>query len=597
MNLNQLTVEDIKQFADNPDSFEVGLLCYETSSIEQFYYRSGTGITAKVGTKTGVYSVEIRSSGGNVSADCTCAAQDEVCKHRVAVLLYALYGDPDELVGNNSDEVEAIASGSSVASLPDDLEAALRGMGVDKLVEMVLKFVDEFPEVRHLLLSEGNLSPELLQPSQTNLGMVIRLKQEIQNFFEETYEQWIEKESYDEEERYYEDDYEEDYDDEEDYPDLDHVFSLVPTLELPDQINVLWEVVTEAHQYFVEEEYLIGTYEVRTALALFAKAVAAGEVPMPRKQGYIDSVLNLLQWEMFEDESLDGVIIDTLNLICTMPEDYLYVIQHLPEYSNHEDTFDWMADFYRQLGDDENYLRLREANLNQPFQYVELAYYWREQGEVEKYRATLERWVSTGRENHLDLGDQRSNTYYKIRSQDQNILSELSKFYQEQGDLENLYRLLMLRLREYGYSLALYHQLKEVATGLDRWELVYKEILDGVANVPKQLAEIYLEEEEWDKAIALSQNSPCGQFTDLKIAEGVKEHRPQGAIAIYDKMVIKYIQAKTRANYQTAAMYAGTIKSIYLDILKDASLWQGYIDQLRQTYRRYPALQDEFKGL
>ncbi|MBO0347540.1 hypothetical protein J0895_00110 [Phormidium pseudopriestleyi FRX01] len=63
------------------------------------------------------------------------------------------------------------------------------------------------------------------------------------------------------------------------------------------------------------------------------------------------------------------------------------------------------------------------------------------------------------------------------------------------------------------------------------------------------------------------------------------------------KVVLKYIKAKTRSNYQTAAMSAETLKSIYLDIVKDASRWQRYIDKLRQTYRGYPALQDEFKGL
>ncbi len=593
MNLNKLTVEDIKQFADNPDRFEASLLCYETSSIDQFYM-SGKGITAKVGTKMGVYSVEIRSGGGNVSADCTCAAQDAVCEHRVAVLLYALYGDPNELLETDLDEEEdEFAEGSSVDSIPDDLEAALRGLGVDKLVEMVLKFVEEFPEVRHLLLSEGNLSPELIQPPQKKQGMVLKLKQEIEDFFEETYQNFLESENSYDEDRYYYDDYEED----EDYPDLDDVFSVVPTLKFTDQIDVLWEVVNVAHQYFVEEDHLIGSDEVTKTLQLLANAVEESEVQMPEKQSYLDSLLSLFKWEMFENDELDGVIIDALDLICTMPEDYLYVIQQLPECSNHENTLDWMANFYLQLDDDENFLRLREANLDQPFQYMELAYFWREKGEMEKYRATLERWISIGRRNYIEVGDRKTTAYYGIDSEDKKILSDLTEFYQEQGDLENLYRVLMLRLREHGYSLALYHQLKEAATGLDRWELTRKQILDGLEGDPNPLAEIYLEEEEWDQAIALSEKSACGQFTALKIAKGVKEHRPQGAIAIYEKVVMQYIKGKTRSDYRTAAMHAEMLKSIYLDILKDASQWQVYIDKLRQTYRGYPALQDEFKGL
>lgn len=397
---------------------------------------------------------------------------------------------------------------------------------------------------------------------------------------------------------YYEDDYYEDEDeDDEDELDLDEVFELAETLDLRDQLDVFWSVVTWANHYFVEEEYLIGDEEIPKALERFAQVVLALEESGTQKQIYINSVVALLDWEMFQRAELDGVVKDTLDILCTTVEDYHYLIKQL-ESSPDEDAVDWIADCYRRLGDEKNYLRVRESNLMRPYQYLELASYWQEQGKLEKYRKTLERWVSLYNLDKLDRDDYGSlQDYYTDRNHHQLILSELSDFYQEKGDSENLYRILMLRLEESGYSLELYQEIKEVATGLKRWSLAQPRLLELASTNAAWLAEIYLYEQEWDKAIALSENSDCRGYTDLNIAQAVKEHRPEAAIAIYERVVIKYIQGKTRSDYQIAASYAQTLKSIYLDIIKDASGWQGYIDKLRKTYRGYPALQDEFKGL
>lgn len=592
MNLNNLTVEAIQELADNPTIFDQGELCYKRKSVDQFYM-SRKGMTAKVQTRQGNYTVEVRPGGGTLTMNCTCAYEDGVGDHRVAVLLYALYGDPDDPVGTDEDEIAKI---SSLTKTPDDLEVALRGMGVDELVKMVLQFVDEFPEVRHLLLSQVNLPSDIIPKKSTIKVTVKGLKKEIQNFFELVDEKYMEAE---EEESYYEDYYDEYYneEDDEDVPSLDDVFEWAKTLNLRDQLDVFWSVVTWGNHYFLEEDQLIGEEEIATALELFAAVVVALEESGTQKQIYINSMVALLDWEMFQQDELDGVVKDALDVLCTTPEDNRYLIQQL-EGCPHEDALEWIIDCYRRLGDEENYLRLREANLIHPYQYLELAHYWQLQENFEKYRRTLERWVSVYNLDKLDRNDYLNpQDYYTDRQQHQHILSKLSDFYQEEGDSENLYRLLMMRLRDNGYSLDLYQQIKEVATGLKRWSLAQPELLERAATNLASLAEIYLYDEEWDKAIALSENSACEDYTAIQIAQGVKEHRPEAAIAIYEKVVIKYIQGKSRSDYYTAAMHAERLKSIYLDILKDASGWQGYIDQIRKIYRGYPALQDEFKGL
>lgn len=83
----------------------------------------------------------------------------------------------------------------------------------------------------------------------------------------------------------------------------------------------------------------------------------------------------------------------------------------------------------------------------------------------------------------------------------------------------------------------------------------------------------------------------------MAIAQGFQEHWPEGAIAIDNKGVMKYIKGKMHSNYKNAVLYAEMLKSIDLDLMKDASLWPGYLDQLRQIERSDPALSDQFKKL
>ncbi len=81
------------------------------------------------------------------------------------------------------------------------------------------------------------------------------------------------------------------------------------------------------------------------------------------------------------------------------------------------------------------------------------------------------------------------------------------------------------------------------------------------------------------------------------MADGIKHHLPNEAMAIYEKLVTDYIGRQKRESYKSAATYAEKMKDIYLTVLKDQTTWKTWIAKLREENKRRPALQDEFRKL
>ena len=81
-----------------------------------------------------------------------------------------------------------------------------------------------------------------------------------------------------------------------------------------------------------------------------------------------------------------------------------------------------------------------------------------------------------------------------------------------------------------------------------------------------------------------------------KVADAVVSHRPDWVIRVSLKQSDDLI-AKTQSKlYPIAARWLERAKKAYHQKGQDAE-WQAYIDNLRTTYARRPALQREIQGL
>ncbi|RPI79176.1 MAG: hypothetical protein EHM41_24065 [Chloroflexi bacterium] len=114
--------------------------------------------------------------------------------------------------------------------------------------------------------------------------------------------------------------------------------------------------------------------------------------------------------------------------------------------------------------------------------------------------------------------------------------------------------------------------------------------------MPDALADFYLEEQDWDAAIAIAEKSIWSLNLLEKVADGVLDYRPDWVIRVSLEQAEELI-AKTQSNlYPAAAKWLSRAKKAYL-LKGQASEWQAYITNLRTTYARRPALQKVITGL
>jgi len=576
MNLQSLSEANVRELADSLPIFYRGEDYYHSDLVVRFSL-SPHQITAKVQGRYGLYTIHVRDDEDNLATTCDCPYDGLVCKHIVAVLLRYLRGE---------ERLEQRADGTGT----DVLAEALTALSHQELLNLVLTLEREHPNVRRSLLAVVPISRELLHQQPQQPQRVKVLKKQISQFLNE-----LEARSQ------YDDDYsDQEYDETEVYEELGTVFEEATTLHPADQIDVFWHAITAGDDLF--EEYPIGTTQIEEAIRFYAAAVQKLAAPPVEKQRYLTSLLSLLDLNLAQYGDIAGAVKQALDLLCTEPETIRYLITELAEYDHQASTVDWIAGYYLQLGDDENYLSFRQAHLNHEKQYLELAHYWQQKGNPAQYLATLEAGATFLLHPQEAAAERGSGDFpfysgYSYRQQS-GLLSELAAVYRQQSDAVNLCRVLMLTAEYSGVTLKLYQEIEAVAGELGRWQELRPQLLEWLQTSAEELARVHLYEQNWQAAIALAADRGV-RYESLRVlvAEGIKQHHPQEAIHLYDGMVEANIDRKQRKYYAMAAGHARAIKAIYMDILKDATGWKTYWQQVRDRYRRYPALQDEFARL
>ena len=146
-------------------------------------------------------------------------------------------------------------------------------------------------------------------------------------------------------------------------------------------------------------------------------------------------------------------------------------------------------------------------------------------------------------------------------------------------------------------SLELYQTLEKLSG--QNWETLKPALMrvfegDRFAG---EMVEIYLFEEEWDTAIAAADRLGDWQYNLVeKVADGVITVRPDWVIQTSRKQSQALIDKTQSKYYAIAAHWLTKMKQAYLSTGRKAE-WQAYLDGLKNTYSRRPALQAELKKL
>jgi uncharacterized Zn finger protein len=146
-------------------------------------------------------------------------------------------------------------------------------------------------------------------------------------------------------------------------------------------------------------------------------------------------------------------------------------------------------------------------------------------------------------------------------------------------------------------SLTLYGILKKLS-GVNWGNLkpILMQILQASPHMDV-LVDVYLSEEEWDKAISIAKKAGEWNYSLIeKVADAVFSFRPDWVIQASRKQAEGLI-AKTQSKYYaTAARWLAKMKQAYLASGRKEE-WLFYLEELKSTYSRRPALQAELRKL
>lgn len=577
MNLKTLTREQVERLADTDLIFQRGQAYLAAGAVTSFKYHASEGcLEAKVAGSNDFYRVEICQSNTDLNIDCSCPYDGEVCKHAIAVLLYFL--------NRQTTGSSVAAAQGQVASPPSVLGQVLEKMEPTRLVALLVELSEQNDTFRRTLMENITIPPQIVQQQPVNATGVRRLKSEITRYFKRlpaTLDEYYESEELDE---------------------IDDFFDEIATFNPKDQLELLDHLVAAGNA--VLDDYGINAVQLGRALSYYGQAASLLPLSSLEKQDYFSYLLASLEKLEIWDYGADRRDLKAgLDALATTKDDYSYLLKPLAGLDGHSATpaatlNNWIADYYRKLGDEKNYLAIREANLITEADYLELADYWHGKGNGKEYLATLEGWLVKLAE---DKAQHRSVPFVLAALQATGkIFERLVEHYAAQGDDQNLLRVLLVQAEHRGANLALYRRVKEVAGRLARWPTVRQQFLGLISSYNNEtLAEIYLYEKDWTAALELArQQTGYGQETvKAMVAEAVQPDQSEAAIELYASLVEYNIGRANRKYYQVAARYAAHIKEIYQQILKNSQSWQDYVGRIRSANNRRSALLDEFKGL
>ncbi|MDQ3755759.1 MAG: SWIM zinc finger family protein [Acidobacteriota bacterium] len=145
-------------------------------------------------------------------------------------------------------------------------------------------------------------------------------------------------------------------------------------------------------------------------------------------------------------------------------------------------------------------------------------------------------------------------------------------------------------------SLAIYQTIKRLAGA--RWGRLKSEVMATLEKFYDQqpLAEVLLFEREWDAAIKVADQKGAYHTVVETVAEALVLHRPEWVIRASIKQAEDLI-VQTKSNlYPAAADWLKRAKAAYAK-LGQTTEWQKYLQQLKEQYKRRPALQAQLARL
>ena len=564
MSLYDITEKNIRTIAADSGVLERGYDYYLSGNVASLEVVGDTLQAEVEGSYANMYDVMVAvDEDGGIEAECDCPYDGWACKHIVAVLYSWLHDERN-------------TSGAAEEETPD-LASRLKALSKERLIENLLNIAKRDMQLRRdlFLMTEQSESGKEAQGKKKmeSPGLKMALNQingAVHGFLD-----------------YYE------------VPGvvgtLEEVLEAAESASPQDEVEIAWATAEgglKAIEHADDSDGMLGD-AIGKALGQFAEAFHKLETTPEEREAWLEKLL----WYVFNhDYGLEEPLAQAALGICETEQDYDCVIGEITSEIASLGVEDyrrgWLEEFltetYLRKGDEEQFLKRRQASLRFERDYLQLADFWVAKGK-------MDRAIEVAEEG---LVETKGAPYMFSTQEEWDLCTFLEGIYSDKGDKENLRRILQVHF-EKAPSLELYRKVKELSESLGDWEPIRKALTETAERGygKSTLLDIYFEEGQIDQAIRMAQSGELYYTDKVRVAEAVKRAHPEVALDLYDGLVKEYIGKANRKGYHIAAGYAAKVKEIMTELLGDRTRWEAYIGRIREENRRRPALQDEFKSL
>jgi len=587
----QLTEKQIRERASD-QSFRKGEDYYETGAIYNPARQSipgGVTLTAQCeGSSAPSYRLHAELDEGGVrSASCTCPYDwGGDCKHIVALLLMYIH-EPDEFSEQKS------------------VNELLAGLEKDALVALITRLVERDPDLYDAL--ELAIPTAKITAQSATSGAARKRQTQVS---EGTYRKQINRIL----KGAYRGDYYDDYYDDWSKPgyidDLEDVReTAVKFLEAGDAegaltiLRVLLEELTEGYDSNMDYDGDLACVIQDIGMPL-AEAILSVEL-----DSSAHSELEKALQEVFDnlDETIEESELEVI--FAALEHGWDDLPDEDTEWETYEEEYWMVLDQLKQArlnvmarrGDDEAFLRLAEKSDTRRYVLKLL-----ELGQVDEAVKASEKLNNTSdafavaqklREaGRLSDAIALAERGLEFKGYDTHQLALWLAPLEESQGRKDMALLAYRTAYDEAPGIEIYRHIKRLS-GTD-WENLQPALMNKAsASYSKDvLVDIYLEEKDWDSAIQVAERDSWSFNLLEKVADAVIPYRPDWVIRFALKQSNDLIEKTQSKLYPIAARWLERAKEAYHQKGQDAE-WQAYIDNLRTTYARRPALQREIQGL
>ncbi|MBN2091948.1 SWIM zinc finger family protein [candidate division KSB1 bacterium] len=598
MKLKDLNIDFIRGFA-NPEIFSRGMQYFKSGAVAELeYFSEKDMLKAQVLGNYDDYDVEISGSGKGLSAECNCPYEGYPCKHIVAVCLTFLK--------NKAKYIEQAREQKQTHSA---LERKLSQLSREKLEQIILNSAAKYPDFKRELMV-------ILTPNkETMLPMLLK---QINRAFPA-----IESRSYS--------------------PrliikELQKISSAVEDASPEMKIEVYWQIVdriiTELNAFGMQEEAFEN--EAYQLMEILVELFNENQNLKTKRQ---EVIRGLMGHYAEHNCGVTDAIYDIAFTLCVENSDYQILIEVLERINKkesfHSYTTQQLSHLFQVIGDVDAQLKVLTAHLEYGGDYWRLAEFWLKKGDSQKALEIVQEGIEKGTGRKTELYDYLLKYYrelpdieqiyqlllQKIKCQEidgynklkaDSVYQFLWDYYLQENNYERIKTLLELCFSQNNVDLELYQTAEQHLQPEDwrNFELKVMQFLKSKIEGPKEkdiywyfpaeskerevLAEIYAYKNDKGNLLeTIQSNRKLLKRYEFNLIDDY----PQIYLEKYKKIVDDLIASRGRENYQTAAEYARSIKEIYISKIKKPEAWKKYISDILMGNKQLRALKEEFANL